>query len=217
MKLKILILISTLFFTDANIKIIQYPISSNLRLQLTKEYSLMHYGINSYKLINPKIIVIHFTAIGSLKTSLKYFKPARVWSHRKYIKKFGSVNVGVHFVVSKKGSIYSLLPTDVIGRHAIGLNHLSIGIENVGLNEKDLTEAQVKSNAIIVQHLIKKHPSIEYLIGHYEYTNKNLSHYKLYLAKNSAYRPTIKIDPGKTFMKKLRIALKNKFNIILKK
>jgi beta-N-acetylhexosaminidase len=37
-----------------------------------------------------------------------------------------------HFVVDVDGTIYQLVPLGVMCRHAVGLNHVAIGIEHVG-------------------------------------------------------------------------------------
>jgi N-acetyl-anhydromuramyl-L-alanine amidase AmpD len=105
--------------------------------------------------------------------------------------------------VDRDGDIYSLLPLDVIGRHVIGLNHVSIGIENVGVSDK-LTQVQLEADAALVQDLLKREPTLHYLIGHFEYTKKNLPHYSLYKELDTKYRPTYKTDPGRRFMTELR-------------
>ena len=80
----------------------------------------------------------------------------------------------MHFLVDKNGDIYSLLPTNITGRHAIGLNHVSIGIENVAAKAENLTEAQLQANAALVAYLKNKHASIKFVIGHHEYTKRDL-------------------------------------------
>lgn len=194
-----------------------HPIVSEERLALTREYNRIHYGIDSHVLKNPAIVVIHHTAIASLEGSFKAFQAARLPGHRKYIKNFGSVNVGVHFLVDKNGDIYSLLPMDIAGRHAIGLNHVALGIENVAKGPQELTEAQLLANAALVRYLKDRHPSLKYLVGHHEYTLKELPHYRLYKELDPKYRPTIKSDPGAAFMKKLRDLLRKKYRLEFQK
>jgi N-acetyl-anhydromuramyl-L-alanine amidase AmpD len=186
------------------------------RLELTKAYCKMHYGMDTYTLKDPKMIVIHCTEAGSLGTSLACFKPAKIPEEREYLQAFGDLNVGVHYLVSKKGEIYRMMPDNIIGRHTIGFNYTALGIENVGKNNADLTQAQALSNAQLVAWLVSQYPSIEYLIGHYEYTNKNLPHYALYIENVTNYKFTSKVDPGVKFMKELRSILKTQYNIILK-
>jgi N-acetyl-anhydromuramyl-L-alanine amidase AmpD len=95
------------------------------------------------------------------------------------------------------------MPETWMARHVIGLNHVSIGIENVGgaRDRDDLTHDQLKANEYIVRYLKEKYPSIEYLIGHYEYTL--FDHHPLWKERDSTYR-TEKTDPGVRFMTLLR-------------
>ena len=163
------------------------------------------------------MVVIHHTAIGTLKGSFRAFDKARIPGHRPYSKKYGAVNVGVHFLVDKNGDIYSLWPTNITGRHAIGLNHVSIGIEHVAARATHLTEAQLQANAALVAKLKYEHTGIEFLIGHHEYTRRGLPHYRLYKELDPKYLPTVKSHPGPRFMKKLRALLKEKYKLQLKK
>lgn len=210
--------IVTLFFFLCSLNLIgvkSYPIVSYERLELTRQYCRLHYGIDTHTLKNPKMIVIHYTAIDKLRKSLDYFKPAEIWPDRRYIRRFGRLNVGVHFLVDKNGDIYSLLPTDIIGRHIIGFNHVSIGIENVARNEKNLTPQQLRSNALLIKSLSDAFPSIEYLIGHFEYNDSGLPHYRLFREKVN-YKFTDKIDPGEGFMRDLRRLLREDYRLVLK-
>ena len=93
-----------------------------------------------------------------------------------------------------------------MGRHVIGLNHVALGIENIGgTSDTPLTKAQLKANIWLVEYLSEKY-NIEYLIGHYEYTK--FEGHQLWLEKDEGYR-TKKTDPGKDFMQKVRKATKN--------
>ena len=168
-------------------------------------------------LINPKIIVIHHTAIATVKQTLNAFDRVTIPSVRDKLAAYGAVNVGVHYVVSREGQIYALLPTTLMGRHTIGFNHTAIGIENVALDHSRLTDEQIKANAMLIDMLTKRHSSIEYLIGHMEYMNQTYPHFKHYRAKDLDYEPTVKIDPGFTFMENLRKCLLRDNNLVLKK
>ena len=194
----------------------EYPIHSENRYELMKAYAKHHYNIDHANLINPKMIVIHHTAIPTLELSLKAFKPDIIPSYRDHLSAHGKVNVGVHFVVDQNGDIYSLLPTTLMGRHTIGFNHTAIGIENVGADGGSLTDSQIRANATLIDFLLSKHPSLDYLIGHLEYMNQTLPHFKLHVAKDPDYTPSIKIDPGFQFMKRLRYLLKRDYGVVLK-
>ncbi len=117
------------------------------------------------------------------------------------------LNVSAHFLVDRNGEVFQLMKDNIMARHVIGLNYSSIGIENVGgIEGYPLTNEQLISNIKLVKYLKSKYPKIDYLIGHFEYTN--FENHELWLEKDSLYR-TIKIDPGIEFMNKLRKDLNN--------
>jgi beta-N-acetylhexosaminidase len=90
-----------------------------------------------------------------------------------------------------------------MGRHVIGLNYSAIGVENVGGGKgvDNLTDAQIEANVKLVRYLAKKYPTIEYLIGHHEYTF--FEGHPLWLERDPNYR-TKKTDPGERFMNAVR-------------
>ena len=186
--------------------IIQRPIQFDTeRVSLTRDYQLTHYGIDSKSIeIDPEIIVLHWTMIDSLDVTFRIFNPSsfpQKSSRREELP--GDLNVSTHYIVDKDGSIYQLMPEHWMARHVIGLNHSSIGIENIGgVNEQDdMTDAQVKANAFLVCYLQQKYPKIKHVIGHRDYLNyKNTA---LWLEKDPDYQ-TDKSDPGPTFVNKVK-------------
>lgn len=211
----ILLASASLILANDSLTFIDYPILSEQRLELTREYAKKFYEIDSYILNQPIMIVIHYTAIGSLGATLSSFKPDTMSVEREKLYMHSKLNVGVHFVVDSNGDIYKLLPLTIMGRHTIGYNHLSIGIENVAATDVNLTRAQIRSNAKLIAALVKQCPSVKYLIGHHEYMNKLLPHYRFYTQLDPNYEPTIKIDPGFAFMDSLRNILKNEYKVEL--
>ncbi|KTD17489.1 N-acetylmuramoyl-L-alanine amidase [Legionella jordanis] len=183
----------------------QKPIQFNEeRIALTRQYQLLHYGINSKSIeIEPKMIVLHWTCIPSLDNTFRIFNPPTFPRNSPRIKELpGTLNVSSHFVVDRDGTIYQLMPENWMARHVIGLNHYAIGIENIGgVNSvDDLTDAQVKANAFLVCYLKKKYPEIKYVIGHNEYLRFKGS--ALWLERDPNYQ-TDKDDPGPDFVKKV--------------
>jgi hypothetical protein len=191
--------------------IIQKPIYfDELRIQLTRQYQLEHYGISSDSIdIEPKMIVLHWTSIPTFDATFQLFNsPTLADSTNKRDDLPGNLNVSSHFLVDRDGTIYQLMPETWMARHVIGLNHYAIGIENVGGVDdvQDLTEEQAKSNAFLVCYLQKKYPNITYLIGHKDYLKyKGTS---LWLEKDPNYH-TSKVDPGPIFMKKVNQLIKD--------
>lgn len=195
------------------LKVDTIPTLNPTKLELTKQYSLENYGVASYKLDSPKIVLVHFTVIPTLEETVAYFQKDSIQSSRTNISRFSQMNVGIHYIVDKDGSIYKLVPDTVIARHVIGFNHISIGIENIAKDATDLTQAQLQSNVKLIAELKKRNPGIEYVVGHHEYNDTALPHFKLFLAVNEAYRPHDKPDPGEAFMKQLREKLKAEYEL----
>lgn len=189
-------------------KIIDKPITFNeQRDQLTLEYLSERYGLEQEKpTITPKIIVLHWTAIPTLEKSFNAFKNVTLPDWRPDINAVSGLNVSSQFLVDQDGTIYRLMPETKMARHVIGLNHCAIGVENVGgTKDTPLTQAQIEANIWLVGYLAKKY-DIEYVIGHYEYTN--FEGHELWLEKDDGYR-TKKTDPGESFMKAIREATKH--------
>lgn len=197
--------------------IINYPIVTPHRLDLTKQYALKHYGIDSYQMKEPKMIVVHYTVTHNLDETIRMFRNDTLGKTRPELNGGGDLNVGIQFVIDKDGKIYSLIPETTIARHTIGFNHVAIGIEVIGMNSRDLNSAQLESCIKLAAHLFSKYASIKYLIGHQEYMIKSLPHFALYTELDRTYKPTIKIDPGKIFLDNLRLSLKTRYNIELEK
>lgn len=190
------------------------PTLTSRKLELTRAYSRHHYGIDSYRLDSPQMVVIHYTVIPTLEETITLFERETLASNRTYINQFSALNVGIHYVIDKDGSIYHLLPDSIMARHLIGFNHVSIGIENIAKDETELTLAQLESNVELVHFLSDKYPSIQYLIGHDEYNDPELPHFKLLLTMDTTYQPYDKPDPGPEFMKNLREQLSNQYGLV---
>ncbi|RAP30324.1 N-acetylmuramoyl-L-alanine amidase [Candidatus Marinamargulisbacteria bacterium SCGC AG-414-C22] len=205
------------FLPTYNINIIDNNLFTDERYELMKAYTKHHYHMDHANLIDPELIVVHYTALSNLKMSLKAFEPVEAPEFREKLLAHGKVNVGTHYLVNKNGDIYQLYPTTVMVRHVIGFNHTSIAIELVGAGEEELYYKQVKATVDLIHYLTYKHSSIKYLIGHMEYMNRKYDHFKLFLEKDSDYNPHIKLDPGFNTMSRIRAYLKRDHNIVLKK
>lgn len=200
--LQILFLTSCFLLQAQNIKIIQKPIDySKEKIKLSLDYMREHHGLNQKTpKITPKIIVLHYTAGGTVESNFRYFNNLHLENQRSTLKKQSSLNVSSHFIIDRDGTIYQLVDPELFARHTIGLNYCAIGVENIGSKAQPLTDKQVEANAELVRYLIKKYP-IEYLIGHSEYGVFRNS--KLWKESNPKYF-TGKADPGDDFMKKVR-------------
>ncbi len=172
------------------------------RERLTLEYRRAHSDRAATDLeIAPAVIVLHYTGGGSAKGTRSYFDNTKIEASRKELAKAGLVNVSSHYVVDRDGTIYRLQPETRFARHCIGLNHIAIGIENVGDENKfPLTEAQVTADAALVRDLAARF-RITHLLGHYEVMGMKKS--PLYVELDPGYGND-KPDPGKAFMGKVR-------------
>lgn len=188
-------------------KIINKPINySPERAALSLEYLKEHHGLTQKKpTIVPKMIVLHYTAGGTAESNFRYFNKTHLESARNTLKKQSTLNVSSQYIIDRDGTIYQLMEPNMFARHTIGLNHCAIGIENIGGKKQPLTESQVTANAQLVRYLAKKY-NIEYLIGHSEYGAFRNSH--LWKETNPNYF-TVKEDPGKDFMKKVRLLVED--------
>jgi N-acetyl-anhydromuramyl-L-alanine amidase AmpD len=208
MKYFIILFTSILFIScSVKTKIVDRPIIfDEEREALTLQYLSERYDINNgTSSITPKMIVLHWTAIPNLENTFKAFEKSKITNSRPNIKSSGALNVSSQFVVDQDGTIYRLMHETTMARHVIGLNHCAIGVENVGgTKDTPLTKPQLKSNIKLVKYLASKY-EIDYLIGHYEYTN--FVDHELWLEKDPNYR-TKKTDPGKEFLNNVKNATK---------
>ena len=206
-KILLFLLINSLIFKALSQKIIDHPIIyDSVRKALSLQYLKERHGlIQTEPTLSPKMIVSHWTAIPTLEGSFNAFNSVTL-KNRKELIEASPLNVSIHFLVDRDGTIYRLMPEKLMARHVIGLNWCALGIENVGDGKKfPLTEAQLQANIFIVKYLKKKYKSIEYLIGHHEYTS--FQNTPLWKETNPNYR-TGKTDPGDEFMEKLRKGVK---------
>ncbi|MEJ8801386.1 N-acetylmuramoyl-L-alanine amidase [Pontibacter sp. H249] len=171
------------------------------RKQLSLEYMEKRYNIRQeVPYIEPKMIVLHWTAIPTLERSFAAMNPTLLPGARTEIGTASNLNVSAQFLVDRDGTVYRQLLDTAFARHVIGLNHCAIGVENVGGGKEGLTKAQLKANEDLVRYLKSKY-DIEYLIGHYEY--QDFVNHPLWKEVDTGYR-TQKVDPGADFMKKIR-------------
>jgi len=196
--------ISLILSSCNTLHIIDKPITYDQeRKQLSLEYLENRYGIiKNEPSIEPRMIVVHWTAIPDFEKSFNAFKQSKLPNSRPDITDASALNVSAQFLVDQDGKIYRLLPETAMARHVIGLNHCAIGIENVGgTSDMPLTQKQLKSNIKLIKYLKEKFPNIDYVIGHFEYTR--FEEHPLWLEIDKGYR-TEKTDPGKDFIDTIR-------------
>jgi beta-N-acetylhexosaminidase len=117
--------------------IVQRPIPFGARRKReTAAYAKRHYGIDDYRLRDPRVIVEHYTVTDSFGPVFATFAPNVPDQELHELPGICS-----HFVVDRDGTTYRLVPTSTMCRHTVGLNYTAIGIEHVGRSD-----AQVLGN-----------------------------------------------------------------------
>lgn len=170
------------------------------RERLSLEYLLKRHGIHTdTALIEPRVVVVHYTENMSVNATFKTFNPV-ILPGRRDLQAASSLNVSSQFIVGRDGSIYQLLAENQFARHTIGLNYCAIGIENIGTPKRPLTHEQLEANTKLIAYLSAKYP-IEYVIGHHEY---QLFDKTLWWKETNPTYLTKKRDPGDQFMHALR-------------
>lgn len=93
-------------------------------------YAQRHYGVRTSALTDPSVIVLHYTVSNTWQSPWNLFAsntPAGGPSGSKAESPGGCT----HFLVDRDGTIIQLAPLTTMCRHAIGINHRSVGIEFV--------------------------------------------------------------------------------------
>jgi beta-N-acetylhexosaminidase len=96
-------------------------------------YARRHYGMRTWRLRNPHVIVEHLTVNGSLQATFNAFAPdvADPELHEK-------PGTCAHFAIGPNGRIWQLVGLKTMCRHTVGLNWTAIGIEHVGYRDSDV-------------------------------------------------------------------------------
>src|SRR3954453_6163283 len=98
-------------------------------------YARRHYGISSYRLTNPKVIVEHVAVASSAAATRSTFVPDRPDPELHELP-----GTCAHFVVDRDGTIYQLVSLKLMCRHTVGLNYTAIGIEHAGFKDGDVLD-----------------------------------------------------------------------------
>ena len=116
--------------------IVQRPIPfAAKRKQEMRAYARRHYGIDSYRLRNPNVIVEHYTVTSTFQQTWNTFAPDAPDAELKELP-----GTCAHYVIDKDGTIYQLVPRSIMCRHTVGLNYTAIGIEHVGASDAQILD-----------------------------------------------------------------------------
>ena len=117
-------------------------------------------------MLHPKVIVEHVTASATFSSAYNTFA-ADVPDAELH----SLPGTCAHFIVDRDGTIYQLVPLDIMCRHTVGLNYVAIGIEHVGLSDAEVLgdAAQMRSSLALTAWLMARYRiSIANVIGHNE-------------------------------------------------
>ena len=131
--------------TAARPAIVQRPIPFGAkRREETRAYARRHYGIDDFRLRNPKVVVEHYTVTDTFQAAYDTF--ANDVPDPELHELPGTC---AHFVVDRDGTIYQLVALTIMCRHTVGLNYTAIGIEQVGRNAREILERPAQYGSVV--------------------------------------------------------------------
>ena len=132
----------------------------------TAAYARRHYGLDTWRLDNPRVIVEHYTASESFSSAYSTFASDTPDSELHELP-----GTCAHFVVDTDGTIYQLVPTSIVCRHTVGLNYTAIGIEHVGTSDAQIlaNPRQLRASLALTAWLMARYGiQLRNVIGHNE-------------------------------------------------
>ena len=129
-------------------------------------YSLRHYGESEWRLIDPQLVVEHWTQTSSARATRDIFVPDR--ADPELHEKPGTCS---HFVIAQSGTIYQLVDLGTRCRHAFGVNWTAIGIEHVGYSDAEVigNRRQLAASLALTRWLRCRYGiAVRNVIGHAE-------------------------------------------------
>ena len=136
------------------------------RKRQMRAYSVRHYGLRRHKLVDPQVVVLHYTASSTFSSAFSTFA-----ANRRDVELGELPGVCAHFLIDTDGTIHQLVPLGIMCRHTVGLNWTSIGIEHVGVSDRQVLgrRAQMRSGVRLVRWLRCRYDiALKDVIGHNE-------------------------------------------------
>lgn len=135
----------------------------------TAAYARRHYGIATWRLEHPHVIVEHVSVSTTFSSVWNTFAADTPDPELHELP-----GTCAHFVVDRDGTIYQLVPLGVICRHTVGLNWTAIGIEHVGASDAEILHdrRQLAASLRLTLWLAARfHIPLADVIGHNESTS----------------------------------------------
>lgn len=101
------------------------------RKRQTARYSERHYGERTFELVDPRVVVIHYTDGTSYESAWNHFAANAPHLGER-------PGVCAHFLIDTDGTIHQLVNLGIRCRHAIGMNWTAVGIEHVGTSAEEI-------------------------------------------------------------------------------
>jgi N-acetylmuramoyl-L-alanine amidase len=141
------------------------PFGAERRAETTA-YAARHYGLRTWRLGHPHVIVEHYTASDSFSSAWNTFA-----SDAPDAELHELPGTCAHFVIDRDGTIYQLVSLKTICRHTVGLNWTAIGIEHVGTSDASIlgNPKQMAASLKLTLWLMHRYDiSLPNVIGHNE-------------------------------------------------
>jgi N-acetylmuramoyl-L-alanine amidase len=129
-------------------------------------YAERHYGLHTFRLLHPHVVVIHYTDSGTLDAVFNTFAPDIPDSELHELP-----GLCAHFVIDTNGRIYQLVRLSIMCRHTVGLNWTAIGVEHIGFSDDQVlrNRRQMRSSLRLARWLrCRLRIKIRDVIGHNE-------------------------------------------------
>jgi N-acetylmuramoyl-L-alanine amidase len=176
------------------------PFSATRRAE-TAAYAKRHYGLDTWRLERPRVIVEHYTAGPTFESAYATFA-ADVPDPELH----ELPGTCAHFVIDTDGTIYQLVSLDTICRHTVGLNFTAIGIEHVGMSDGEVlgNAAQMGSSIRLTAWLQWRFGiRLRNVIGHNESLSSPYHHENVVSLRNQTHG-----DMQHASMHRYRLALR---------
>jgi N-acetylmuramoyl-L-alanine amidase len=151
-------------------RIVQRPIPFGARRKAEMTaYARRHYGsfmAPTYRLVNPQVIVEHFTETSTFSAAYNTFASDAPDSEL-----HETPGTCAHFVIDTDGTIYQLVSMGIMCRHTVGLNWTAVGIEHVAFSDQAVLNdsRQMRSSIALTCWLRSRfHIALNNVIGHNE-------------------------------------------------
>ncbi len=176
------------------------PFGATRKAQM-RAYADRHYGIDTYKLVDPHVIVLHYTDSPDFSSTYNTFA-ADVPDPELHELPADCA----HYVIDSDGTIHQLVSINIMCRHTVGLNWTAIGIEHVGYSDGQVLGDHRELNASLrlVRWLrCRFHIEIANVIGHAESLSSPYHRERVAALRTQTHGDFVHAD-ARTYRTKLR-------------